>query len=53
MRILSWNICGLNNRGKQKYIRHEILKEKLDIVLLQEIMLGEKIVSQIASLSWK
>jgi len=36
MKIISWNIRGLNGRSKQKMLRDLILAEKPDIVLLQE-----------------
>ena len=36
MKILSWNIRGLNNLGKQRYLKDKLKKEKHDIMLLQE-----------------
>jgi endonuclease/exonuclease/phosphatase family metal-dependent hydrolase len=36
MKIISWNIRGLNGRSKKKMLRDLILAEKPDIVLLQE-----------------
>jgi exonuclease III len=36
MKILSWNIRGLNARSKQTLLKDRIRKEKPDILLLQE-----------------
>lgn len=34
--ITSWNIRGLNSKGKQRYLEERIKKEKPQIMLLQE-----------------
>ena len=36
MIVLSWNIRGLNSRGKQRYLQDRIRKEKPNIVVIQE-----------------
>jgi exonuclease III len=36
MKILSWNIRGLNTRRKQTLLKDRIKKEQPDILLLQE-----------------
>lgn len=36
MIITSWNIRGLNNRGKQRYLNERLKKEKPSIMIVQE-----------------
>ena len=36
MKMLSWNIRGLNAKSKQVFLRERIKKEQSDILLLQE-----------------
>lgn len=36
MIITSWNIQGLNSKGKQRYLAERIKREKPQIMLLQE-----------------
>ena len=36
MIIVSWNIRGLNSKGKQRYIKEKLKKEKPSIMILQE-----------------
>ena len=36
MKLLSWNIRGLNSQNKHRLLRKKFTKEKLDIVFLQE-----------------
>jgi exonuclease III len=36
MKIISWNIRGLNGRSKQKLLQDMIIAEKPDIMMLQE-----------------
>jgi hypothetical protein len=36
MKIITWNIRGLNGHSKQKLLRDLIIAEKPEIVLLQE-----------------
>jgi len=37
MKMLSWNIRGLNAKSKQSFLRERIKKEHPDILFLQEI----------------
>jgi exonuclease III len=53
MKIISWNIRGLNGRSKQKMLRDLILAEKLDIVLLQETKCTLKDVDRLLPYYWK
>lgn len=36
MIIISWNIRGLNSKGKQRYMKEKLKKEKPTIMFLQE-----------------
>lgn len=43
MIITSWNIRGLNSKGKKRYLAERIKKEKAQIMMLQETkIMGEK-----------
>ena len=53
MKIISWNIKGLNGRSKQKFLRDLILAEKPDIVLLQETKCTSKDVDRLLPYCWK
>jgi len=47
MKMLSWNIKGLNAQSKQCLLRERIMKEQLDILLLQETKCAREEASQI------
>ena len=36
LRILSWNVRGVNDRDKRKLIKNVIKTQKVDLVCLQE-----------------
>ena len=36
MKVIYWNIRGLNNQGKHRYLKEKLKKEKPQIMLLQE-----------------
>jgi len=36
MIVTSWNIRGLNNKGKQRYLKERLKKDKLSIMIIQE-----------------
>lgn len=36
MKLLSWNIRGLNSQGKQRYLKEKIKNKKPQIILIQE-----------------
>lgn len=36
MKLVSWNIRGLNSKGKLRYLKEQIYKEKPDIIILRE-----------------
>ena len=41
LRILSWNIRGVNDRDKRKLIKNVIKTQKVDLVCLQETKIQE------------
>jgi exonuclease III len=53
MKMLSWNIRGLNARSKQGLLRERIMKEQPDILLLQETKCAGEEASQILQKCWK
>jgi exonuclease III len=53
MKIISWNIRGLNGRSKQKMLREMILAETPDIVLLQETKCTSEDMDRILPYCWK
>ena len=53
MKILSWNVRGLNSRGKQCHLMDEISKENPTIIILQETKLTRDKMSKIARSCWK
>jgi exonuclease III len=53
MKIISWNIRGLNGRSKQKMLRYLIFAEKPDIVLLQETKCTTEDIDRILPYCWK
>jgi exonuclease III len=53
MKIISWNIRGLNGCSKHKLLRDLILVEKPDIVLLQEKKCTSEDVDRLLPYCWK
>jgi exonuclease III len=53
MKIISWNIRGLNGHSKQKLLRDLILVEAPDIVLLQETKFTSEDFDQLLPFCWK
>jgi exonuclease III len=53
MKIISWNIRGLNGRSKHKLPQDLIMAEKLDIVLLQETKCTSEDVDRLLPYCWK
>jgi exonuclease III len=53
MKIISWNIRGLNGRSKQKLLRDLILTEKPDIVMLQETKCTSEDIDRLLPYCWK
>ena len=44
MKVLSWNIRGLNSKGKQHYLKDKLKTKKPQIMLLQETKVsGQKL----------
>ena len=54
MKVLSWNIRGLNSKGKQRYLKDKLKVEKPQIMLLQETKVsGQKLQSIMQSFKMK
>jgi len=53
MKIISWNIQGLNGHSKQKMLRDLILAEKPDIMMLQETKCATEDMDRLLSYYWK
>jgi exonuclease III len=53
MKILSWNIRGLNGKIKHHILKKNIDKEQPTIIMLQETKCNRNLVSSISSKLWK
>jgi exonuclease III len=53
MKLISWNIQGLNGRSKQRLLWERIIAEQPDILLLQETKCAGEEMKQILSRCWK
>jgi exonuclease III len=53
MKIISWNIRGLNGRRKQKMLRELIIVETPDIVLLQETKCTSEDIDRLLPYCWR
>jgi exonuclease III len=53
MKIISWNIRGLNGRSKQKSLRDLIFAEKPDVLLLQETKCSNEDINKLLPHCWK
>jgi exonuclease III len=53
MKILSWNIRGLNSKRKQAFLKDRIKKDQPDILLLQEMKCAGIEVNIIIQRCWK
>jgi exonuclease III len=53
MKIISWNIRGLNGRSKQKMLRDMIIEEAPDIVMLQETKCTTEDINRLLPYLWK
>jgi ribonuclease HI/exonuclease III len=53
MKIISWNIRGLNSRSKQKMLRDLIIAESPDILLLQETKCTSEDMDRMIPYCWK
>lgn len=42
MIIRSWNVRGLNSKGKQRYLKERLKKEKPSIMLIQETKMDQQ-----------
>jgi exonuclease III len=53
MKIISWNIRGLNGHSKQKMLQDLIFAEKPDIILLQETKCTTEDIDRLIPYCWK
>jgi exonuclease III len=53
MKIISWNIRGLNGHSKQKMLRDLIIAEKPDIMMLQETKCATEDMDKLLPYCWK
>jgi exonuclease III len=53
MKIISWNIRGLNGRSKQKLLRDLIIEEAPDVVMLQETKCTTEDINRLLPYYWK
>jgi exonuclease III len=53
MKIISWNIRGLNGRSKQKMLRELIIVETPDVVLLQETKCTSEDIDRLLPYCWR
>lgn len=42
MKIISWNIRGLNSKSRQRFFRNRLKEEQPDILLIQETKCKEE-----------
>jgi len=47
MIVTSWNIRGLNSKGKHRYLKERLKKGKPNIMILQEIKVNAKKLEEI------
>ena len=52
MKLISWNIRGLNSPKKGKLLKNLIMEEKPTIMFLQETKCNSKILEKIAATAW-
>jgi endonuclease/exonuclease/phosphatase family metal-dependent hydrolase len=53
MKLISWNIRGLNGRSKQRLLRERIIVEQPDIMFLQETKCAMEEMDRVLSCCWK
>jgi exonuclease III len=53
MKIITWNIRGLNGRSKQRILRNNILAEDPNILLLQETKCVGEAAEEIFKRCWR
>jgi exonuclease III len=53
MKILSWNVRGLNGRTKQRVLHKCIMEEKPDILFLQETKCASTIAEALFARCWR
>jgi exonuclease III len=53
MKIISWNIRGLNGHSKQRLLREIIIVEQPDIMLQQETNCATEEMDRVLSYYWK
>jgi hypothetical protein len=53
MKLISWNIRGLNGRSKQRLLRERIIAEQPNIMFLQETKCAMEEMDRVLSCCWK
>jgi exonuclease III len=53
MKIIYWNIRGINGRTKHSILQNNIIMEDPNILLLQEMKCAKNIVENLLSKCWK
>ena len=53
MKILSWNIRGLNGRSKQRMSKMKIQKDRHVVLFIQETKCSDDLASKLMSRIWK
>ena len=51
MIITSWNIRGLNSKGKQRYLKERLKKDKPSVMLIQETKMNQQHIQEISEKS--
>eukprot|EP00253_Pinus_taeda_P017518 PITA_17518 len=52
MKLISWNIRGINSKGKMRYLKERIQKEQFDILIIQETKVTRERFKEIANENW-
>lgn len=52
MKVMSWNMRGMNSSHKQLALKNYILEHKIDVLLLQETKMKKAIFDNIAKYLW-
>eukprot|EP00253_Pinus_taeda_P034305 PITA_34305 len=48
MRVISWNVRGLNGQTKQRLLKRKVQKEKTDIIFVQETKCASNIIKNVS-----
>lgn len=48
MKVISWNVRGLNGQTKQRLLKRKVQKEKPDIIFVQETKCASNIIKEVS-----